>query len=219
MIRGAAAGPGEAREAFARRYVAVVRAYLAHRWKHSRMIGEIDDVVQEVFMECFRQGGVLDRIREVEPSSFRAFLYGVTRNVALRAERRIGRRSQRQRPGGLDSDQVVSDDASLSRVFDQAWARALLRHAGQLQEERAVESGGSARTRVELLRLRARENLPIREIARRWNEDPARLHKEYARARREFREALVDLLAFHYPGSTAAEIDQRCADLLELLRG
>ncbi len=217
LIQSAAANPGDDRETFARRYVSVVRAYLAHRWRKSRLIEELDDVVQEVFMECFRDDGVLDRIQQDRPASFRAFLYGVTRHVALRAERRIGKQGERQRGGGVEADEFESEDASMSRVFDRSWAITLMRQAGGLQEERAAQDP-RLRRRVELLQLRSRESLPIRDIAKLWDEDAAFVHKEYARARADFRSALCEVLAFHYPGRTAAEIDEKCIELLELLK-
>jgi hypothetical protein len=69
---------------------------------------------------------------------------------------------------------------------------------------------------VELLRLRFHDGLPIREIARLWQADPAKLHHEYATARQEFLAALRDVVAFHHPGPSA-EIDRVCADLIQLL--
>jgi RNA polymerase sigma-70 factor (ECF subfamily) len=70
--------------------------------------------------------------------------------------------------------------------------------------------------RVELLRLRFQEGLPIRDIATRWQTDAAVLHHEYARAREEFRAALLEVVAFYHPG-TAAEVERECANLLSLL--
>jgi RNA polymerase sigma-70 factor (ECF subfamily) len=67
-----------------------------------------------------------------------------------------------------------------------------------------------------LLRLRFHDGLPVRDIAARWDADPAKLHHEYARAREEFRAALREVVAFHQPGSADA-IDRACADLLGLL--
>jgi RNA polymerase sigma-70 factor (ECF subfamily) len=69
---------------------------------------------------------------------------------------------------------------------------------------------------VELLRLRFQEGLPIREIARRWQIEAAVVHHEYAKARQEFKAALLQVLAFHHPGS-AADIEQQCSDLLAIL--
>jgi RNA polymerase sigma-70 factor (ECF subfamily) len=66
---------------------------------------------------------------------------------------------------------------------------------------------------VELLRARFHEGLPIRDIARRWGTDAAALHHEYAKARQEFKAALLEVVAFHHPGSPT-EVEQECANLL-----
>ena len=71
--------------------------------------------------------------------------------------------------------------------------------------------------RVELLRLRFHEGLPIREIARRWGTAAEVLHHEYARARQEFEAALREVVAFHHPGSPE-EVEQECSNLLARLR-
>jgi RNA polymerase sigma-70 factor (ECF subfamily) len=218
LIRGASEGRSDDREDFARRYLSVVRAFLANRWRGSPLLDDLEDAVQEVFLECFRRDGVLDRLHASRPDSFRAFLHGVTRNVALRSERRFQEARERL-PVPLNGAEVASDDASLSRVFDRAWARALVRQAGRLQEDRARGGGERAQRRVALLRMRCQAGLPIREIAREWRVDAAELHKEYATARREFHSALKEILGFHHPGSSAAEIEIRCAELLELLGG
>jgi RNA polymerase sigma-70 factor (ECF subfamily) len=211
VIEGAAAGRAADREEFARRYGPVVRAYLAARWRPADAHA-LDDAVQEVFVECFKRGGVLDRA-DRDRGGFRAFLFGVVRNVALRAE---AQRARRREHGGADLERVPADESSLSRVFDRAWAKALMREAAQQQRAAAERSGETALRRVELLRLRFHEGLPIRDIARRWGAEPAALHHEYARAREEFREILMRLVAFHHPGPPEA-IERECADLLALL--
>src|SRR5262245_7244949 len=61
VTRGAALGSAGDREEFARRYLPVIRAYLSSRWRHSPHLRDLDDAVQEVFVECFGQGGVLAR--------------------------------------------------------------------------------------------------------------------------------------------------------------
>src|SRR5262249_48893927 len=132
VIRGAAAGNGLDRDQFARRYAPVVRAYLTARWPGGARQQEIDDAVQEVFVECFRRGGVLERVGEGRPGGFRAFLYGVARNVALRVETDRARQNVRQAPGGSALDRVAASEASLSTVFDRAWAKALVREAARL---------------------------------------------------------------------------------------
>src|SRR5207248_3872215 len=141
--------------------------------------------------------------------SFRAFLYGVIRNVARRFESRPVRAAGRL-------PEIAADEASQSRLFDRAWAQAIMAEAARLQRQRAAEGGPEAARRVELLRLRFEENLPIRAIAERWGADPARLHHAYALARQEFRAALLAVLAFHQPGSPA-ELEQEAATLLKAL--
>jgi RNA polymerase sigma-70 factor (ECF subfamily) len=217
VIQAAAAGSGGARAEFACRYVPVVRAYLASRWRSSPCLGELDDAVQEVFVECFKQGGVLQRAERGRSGGFRPFLYGMVRNVALRLEAQRGRRREQQPADSLVLDGVPDNEANLSRVFDRAWAWALLREAGGVQEQQARQAGEAACRRVELLRLRFHEGLPIREIARRWGTAAEVLHHEYARARQEFKAALREVVAFHHPGSPE-EVEQECSNLLARLR-
>ena len=50
-----------------------------------------------------------------------------------------------------------------------------------------------------LLRLRFEEGLPIREIARRWDSDAARVHKHYARAREAYRRSGLSLIPMTGP--------------------
>jgi RNA polymerase sigma-70 factor (ECF subfamily) len=86
---------------------------------------------------------------------FRTFLYGVIRNVARRFE-------DRQRHPVELPEAVESNEASQSRLFDRTWARAIMAEAARLQRDRAAERGPEAIRRVELLRLRFEEDLPIR---------------------------------------------------------
>ncbi len=214
LIRAAAAGAPRERDDFARRYAPVLRAYLAARWRGSPLRQDLDDAVQDVFVECLRPGGALDRIDPSRGSGFRAFLYGVARNVALRRESRRPRERAADPAAPLDA--IADDHSSLSRVFDRAWAKAILREAARLQEDRARAAGDAALRRVELLRLRFHEDLPIREVARRWGTDAAVLHHEYAKAREEFRAALLDVVAFHHTGDSASA-EEECRKLLALL--
>ncbi|MFO0957305.1 MAG: sigma-70 family RNA polymerase sigma factor [Isosphaeraceae bacterium] len=210
MIRAAADGSPADREELARRYLGVVRAYLAARWRGSALLDELDDATQAVFVECFRRGGVLDAAGAGRVPGFRAFLYGVVRNVAARFEDRPARAA-----GPLPD--IEADEPTQSRLFDRAWAREIMAEAGRLQEARARDRGPEALRRVELLRLRFEENLPIREIAARWGADPAPLHHAYALARQEFRAALLEVVAFHLPDGTAAEREAEAAGLLKAL--
>lgn len=216
MIRDAAGGDAEARQAFAQRYEQIVRAYLLARWGSSPLSQDVEDAIQEVFVEAFRDGGVLQRVDPDSPGGFRAFFYGVVRNVARRAESRHGRRRDRQAGTAFFSEAVDRDEERLSQIFDRQWATAVMREAASHQRSLAESKGAEAQRRVELLRLRFAEGRPIREIARLWDADPTDLHRQYARARKEFQQALAEVVAFHHPGPPEA-VGRECAHLLELL--
>jgi RNA polymerase sigma-70 factor (ECF subfamily) len=216
VIPAAARGDPVGREDFARRYDRPVRAYLAARWAGGPHRQDVEDAVQEVFVECFRQGGALERVEAGRPGGFRAFLYGLVRNVARSFERRHA--AERRRVGGpVEGDQVAAEESSLSVVFDRSWARAIMHQAGRRQQELAEQAGEEALRRVELLRLRFQEDKPIRDIAALWHADADHLHREYVRARQEFRAALSEVVAFHHPGPPA-EVERECRQLLELLQ-
>ncbi|MCU0725741.1 MAG: sigma-70 family RNA polymerase sigma factor [Planctomycetes bacterium] len=214
LIRKVRSGRAPDREDFARIYEPVVRAFLGARWRASPLRQDIDDAVQEVFLACFREGGALARVEPDHPGGFRAYLHGVVRHVAQHMER--SRRRRKDAPGPVDFEPEVHDagEERLSRVFDRAWALSLLREAVERQWELAREKDDDAVRRVELLRLRFEEGLPIREIAKRWEVDAARLHQEYGRARREYREALAEVVGWHLPGAKH-EIAAECRRLLE----
>ncbi len=213
VIRDAAASDAKARAEFARRYGPVVRAYLEARWRSGRLRQEVDDAAQEVFVECFRAEGPLTRADPEQPGGFRAYLYGLVRNVARGVERRW--RTDRGRMAELDLAALEARDAPLAEVFDRAWVASILRQAGERQAKAACEDPRATR-RVELLRLRFAEDLPIREVARRWEVEAAFLHEEYRRARREFLAALREVVGENQPGSPAA-IGAECARLLDHL--
>lgn len=215
VILAAAHGGAAERDDFARRYSEPIRAYLAARWRGSPRLAELDDAVQEVFVECFRGGGALARVEVGRAGGFRAFLYGVVRHVALRFETRAGGDGRSQ----IDLDLLPADDPSLSRAFDRAFVQALLAMAVAAQEGEAKKRGEAALRRVALLRRRFADGLPIREIAREWGIDAAVVHHEYARAREEFAAALKEVVRFHMAGSlgSAGEVERQCAELAALI--
>src|SRR5262245_30279972 len=92
VIHAAATGSTGDRDEFVRHYGPVTRAYLAARWRSSPCLQELDDAVQEVFVECFKEGGVLDRAERGR--GFRPFLYGVVLHVARRFETQRGRQRE-----------------------------------------------------------------------------------------------------------------------------
>lgn len=220
VIRSAAQGGAAPREEFARRYEAPLAAYFGARWRGGPLAQEAGDAVQEVFVECFRGGGALERAQP-GGGGFQPYLYGVARNVARRIEERFAtRRRAAGTPGEtVELDGLPLDEPSLSRAFDRAFAQSLLREAARLQEQRAAAEGERARRRVELLRRRFADDQAIRDVAREWGVEPATLHHEYATARREFLAALQEVVAFHDPRASAGERLRRCAELARLVGG
>jgi RNA polymerase sigma-70 factor (ECF subfamily) len=216
IIRDAALGDRAARTEFARRYEPVIRAYVEARWRGCALASHADDAVQDVFLECLRPDGALVRVDPAASGGFRAYLFGVTRNVARQIERT--RRTERDRQGSSppDVDDVEGRERSASEIFERAWAESLMGEAAAVHRERAAAGGSEALRRVDLLRLRFEEGLPVREIARRWDAEASVVHHEYAKAREEFRTALADVVRDH-EGGTDAEVRAECARLLSLL--
>jgi DNA-directed RNA polymerase specialized sigma24 family protein len=214
-IRQAALGNSKEREAFARTYMPIARSYLAARWQKSAYLEELDDAVQQVFVECFRQRGALERADPLRSGGFRPFFFSILLHVALRFERRKARSLARRAQDDLELDECQAREAALSGVFDRAWAKALMKEAGRLQARQAKQKGVAAQKRVDLLRVRFEEGLPIREIAVRWKVDPAYLHHALAKARREFKAALLEVIKFHHPDS--GDPEGECTRLFELL--
>ena len=216
VIQAAASGDRRERETFARRYDPVIRDFLRARWTGTPHAGHVDDAVQEVFLECLKDGGALGRADTGRPGGFRAYLRGVVRNVALRHEKDGVRDQTAAQDHATDVDAMITSERGLSEAFDRAWARNIMREAAALMARRARSMGRDAEQRVDLLHLRFHDGLPIRDIAERWHTDPAALHHEYATARQEFREALIQVVAFHHPGPPVA-IERESAELLQLL--
>jgi RNA polymerase sigma-70 factor (ECF subfamily) len=218
VVRSAAAGNTDDRERFVVTYSPVVKAYLEARWSGTPLAGSLDDGIQDVFLECFKEGGVLDRVDEIRRQSFRGFLYGVVRNVARRFERETARNREEAAEGDFDFDALEREEETFSKIFDRAWARTVLKEAVAIQLDRAAGQGEAAEKRVELLHLRFYEGLPIREIARRWDTDPELLHQQYRQARKEFRAALLEVAEFHNPGSPE-DAEREVEEIIAILSG
>jgi RNA polymerase sigma-70 factor (ECF subfamily) len=213
LVARAAAGDAAARSVFGRTYLAVVRSFLEARWRGTPLATELEDAVQEVFVECLRENGVLSRANP-ELGDLRGLLFGVTRKVAGRFEERMRRR--RDRDAGSTLDAIRRREPSLSQAFDAGWARAMMRMAGERMRARADSGDPGARLRLELLRLRFTEGLPIREIAARWEMAPESVHRVYAKARAEFRGCLERVVAEHAVRSES-DLETEVARVLALL--
>jgi RNA polymerase sigma-70 factor (ECF subfamily) len=214
MVFDAAAGGRAARATFVERYESLVRAYLGARWRGSPMVEELEDTVQAVFIECFKEGGVLQRVEPQRRGGFRAFFYGALRNIARDAEKRRFRNREEQAETVIFRQEVDRRDEAAEEAFDRSWVRTLLEEAIARQATEAGFKGAEAKRRVELLRLRFEGGKPIREIARLWGERSARLHHMYADARQELLGCLRRVLGEHHPGDP----DQAERELVEVCR-
>lgn len=211
LIRGAAAGDARCRDEFARLYLPMVQRCFRARWRGSPLCQEVDDAAQDVFLECVRERGVLAHADPRRSGGFRSFLLGVIRNVARRFEARVGG----LRASASALDQLGAHDSDLAVVLDREWARCLMVQAAERHRRLALARGEAARRRVELLRLRFEEDLPIRAIAALWQTSPETVHAAYRIARREFQDALRKVVASHQSGEE--NLDAECLRLLELL--
>ena len=214
VIRRAAQGIPEDQAEFVGRYGPVIRAYLGARWRHTPLFDEVEDAAQHVFMDCFKENGALGGADPDRGPGFRAYLFGVVRNVARDTERKRARSRERQPTSSIDLATLASTEESCATTFDREWARGILREAAELQLARARENGPDAVRRHNLLALRYGQDLPIREIATRWDVDPARLHREYPKAREEFKRALMDVVRDLQGGDRRA-VEAECARLLD----
>lgn len=213
LIDSARDGDQAARERFAREYEPIVRSYFGARWRTGTLASEIDDAVQEVWIDCLRERGALERADPERP--FRPFLAGVARTVALRFEQRRARGEAI----AMEEESHEARETRVSVAFDRAFAQKVMRDASELQRARAAAAGGVKLRRVELLELRFQDGLTIPQIAALWGEDAARLHHLYADARADFLEALRDVVR-QRGGPTGGEaLERECEWMLSVLRG
>jgi len=216
MVRAAADGDEHARSTFSRIYLPAVRRYLDRRWGSSVLKSSIDDALQDVFIEFLKPGGALESASS-EGGAFRGLLYSVVRNVARRyEEKRFG--AKEVSPGSSAFfDEVPEEAATLSRVFDRSWARALLAEAILQYANEAKRGDKEARRRSKVLRMRHRSGLPIREIASRINEPRVEsVHQLYRRARNELHEHLRRVVAVH-TGARGDAIERECERIAQLI--
>lgn len=213
LIRAAADGEQAARDEFANRYMYLVRHWFGARWRGGPLAQSVDDAAQEVFLQCFGDNGPLERVDPDRNGGFRAFFYGVIRRVALKFEENRKRQQKHKDPKGFHPEQIDNDETSLSSLFDRAWAKSLMAQAWELNEERAKEQGEDYLKRVELLRLRFQDDRSIRDIAATWKVDPVHVHRAYARARKEFKRVLREVVGLHEHG-TEEQLEETCNQIL-----
>jgi RNA polymerase sigma factor (sigma-70 family) len=216
LVEHAAIGDPAAREEFGRRYFPIVRAYLKARWRGRLTTEEIEDAMQDVFVAFLREEGVLEKLKPGRQEGFRALLYAVAHNTALRVEHARARKLDSPGSESFHAEENAAAEESLSRVFDRAWAESIVREAAELQKELARAEGDGAVRRFELLRLQFEEELTIAAIAERWGVPAEPLYKEAVRAKREFKEAVRRVVSFHHPDAPDL-VERECRALLMLL--
>ena len=183
-IENAARGDVDARNEFARKYLPAVAAYLGARWSGNQLAERVDDASQDVFVECFKTNGPLGRVSRETTRCFRGYLYGIARNVARRYEQGS------QLPSGqpavrLSRIDPTADETTLSQVFDRAWARSMMKQAGQRHRELAGGWGCpcSAATRTAGAAVQGRTSDPPhrRSVERRGSYVAPRVRKSARR--------------------------------------
>ncbi len=201
---------------FARRYQQMIRACLVDRWRGKPLAACIDDVVQEVWHDCFKAQGALERA-DPHQGEFRGFLFGVVRTCALRAESMRARERGRMAADASDLDTLVAKGDRLSVMFDRQWARAVVHEARRVQTEHAKSKGEPALRRLEMLRMRFEEDCMPRRIAEQMGLSADVVSQELLRAKNEFLAALAEVIAFHHPHASASWIEDEVKRILDLL--
>ncbi len=201
----------DARTEFAVRYAPVIRRYLAGRWRIPSDAPRIDDALQDVFVECFKHGGALERVLPGGDGGFRAYLFAVTRNVAREFER------QRRCDPLLDADARPDHGQDRPSVtFDRSWAREIAREA--MREFGSTSRRPEERLQFETVRLRFQQELLPREIAARLDGLTARrVSKLIETGMRRYEECLYRVLQRRNPAASRYDLAQTCRGVLQAL--
>ena len=156
------------------------------RWRKTPLQAEVDDAVQDTFVECMRQDGPLERAEE-DRGDFRGYLFGVVASRGLSTSknaRAAGRTTMQTRT----SPRSKAATRTVSAVFDRQWAHTLMREAGDLMRVRAAASSprceAASRTYCACDSPRS-----CRSVRSQFNGsmEPDAVHRAYAKAREEFR--------------------------------
>ncbi len=183
-----------ARREFALRYEKFVRRVLAKRWLGTIFCNDFDDAIQEVFIECFKPGGVIERADSRRGNSFRTLLFQVASHVAARFER-SHRRWQSQ---GMDEDllnEMATTHASGYDVVTQEEVSDLVREA---LRRMIHHHDPDVRSRGQLLDRHICQNEKIIAMAGGDSGVAERLHREHRKAKKEWKSFLVEVVQSEY---------------------
>ena len=213
LIRAAAQGDDVARSEFADRYGSAVRRWLGARWQGQSIAIEVDDAAQNIWLECFKKNGELERVEPGRPGGFRAFFYGVLQRETQKVESKWFREKKRRRDGTFYPEEMNNDETSLSKIFDREWARAIMDQTWKLYAAQAREKGDLATQRVTVLRLRHQKNMPPREITSVVDSDATQVSRDLAQAKKDFWRALCEVVG-EQESCTGEQLAEKCKQLL-----
>lgn len=183
-----------ARREFALRYEKFVRRVLAKRWLGTMFRHDFDDAVQDVFIECFKPGGVIEKADPSRGGSFRSLLYQVAFHVAARFERSRRQQLIREQEGELLSDFPDTDLSGYEAVTREEvtdLVREALRRMVQHHDP-------DVRSRGQLLERHTCDNERINVMADGDPELAKRLHREHSKAKLEWKQFLVEVAQSEY---------------------
>jgi RNA polymerase sigma factor (sigma-70 family) len=211
LIRRAADGDAHAREQFVEAYAPVIRATMTKlRWGHSPT-QDIDDAIQDTFVDLLRPRGALERFDPKRCPSFLAYLRGVVRNIARRRARQASRARERQvQPAVIG--RIPSLTRSASRAHEVKLAEARVRTAWKRWARSAKNE--YQRLRVWILEQRFHEGKGIAEMARDRGLCPAVVDYHYRFALRELRKTLRKVIREQEP---SARVDEEILSIFMLL--
>jgi len=186
LVRNAQEGQRGAFEELAARHRLRIEALIRSRIGPAlRETVEVEDLIQETLLRAFESIG---RFRWQGDESFFRWLAGIAVRVILQAARR-----RRVIPmASAAGEGVAAEQASPSRTLRRAERFDRL-------EEALARLRPEHRDVILLARV---ENVPLREIARRWNRSPNAIAQLLLRALRSLREAFGDTESLHLPPRT-----------------
>ena len=165
-------------ERFHDRLQSAVRGQLS---VHRRAAVEVDDVVQETFVQAF---GAIDRFTWRGEDSLYPWLYGIARKVTLKFSEKADKIRNLEIP-----ERVAADDVAPSRAARRDERFDRLEHCLEKLKPGYREA----------LRFARLEGLTIKEIAQRTNRTENSVKHLIARAIRQLRESFGDTESLNLP--------------------